>query len=222
RHPQVTGNMKFDVAAPADTYERAEVLRRLFAGRFVFLAASTRDGEEELILDTCLELGIPDLLLVVVPRHPQRFDAVAAMLESRGVEFARRSRQEPVTRETEVFLGDSMGEMAAYFAAADVAFVGGSLMPLGGQNLIEAADMGCPVLIGPHTWNFLDAAERAIEHGAALRIADAEDLARTVKRLHQDPDRRHAMAEAGIHFSRTHKGATEKVMALLEPALAKL
>lgn len=220
--PLVTGNMKFDVTAPADTYERAEDLRRLFAGRFVFLAASTRDGEEALILDTCLELGIADLLLVIVPRHPQRFDEAAALLESRGVEFARRSRQEPVTRETEVFLGDSMGEMAAYYAAADVAFVGGSLLPLGGQNLIEAADMGCPVLIGPHTWNFLDAAERAVEAGAALRVADAEDLARTVKQLHQDSDRRHAMAEAGIHFSQAHKGATERVMAMLEAALARL
>jgi 3-deoxy-D-manno-octulosonic-acid transferase len=222
RQVMVTGNMKFDVAAPPDTYPRAEVLRRQFAGRFVFLAASTRDGEEELILDTCLELGIPDLLLVIVPRHPQRFDAVAALLESRGVEFARRGRGDTVTRETEVFLGDSMGEMAAYYAAADVAFVGGSLLPLGGQNLIEAADMGCPVLIGPHTWNFLDAAERAIEQGAALRVADAEALAHEVKRLHQEPERRHAMAEAGLHFSRAHKGATDKVMALLEPALAKL
>lgn len=221
-HPLVSGNIKFDVAAPPDTYERAEHLRRLFSGRFVFLAASTRTGEEELVLDTCLGLDIPDLLLVIVPRHPQRFDEVAALLESRGVEFSRRSRHDTVTREVEVFLGDSMGEMAAYYAAADVAFVGGSLVPLGGQNLIEAADMGCPVLVGPHTWNFLDAAERAIAEGAAYRVADAEDLARTVKRLHRDSARRMAMAEAGMRFSRAHKGATEQVMALLEPALARL
>ncbi|TCJ12933.1 3-deoxy-D-manno-octulosonic acid transferase [Parasulfuritortus cantonensis] len=220
--PLVTGNMKFDVTAPADTYTRAEELRRRFAGRFVFVAASTRDGEEALLLDTCLGLDIADLLLVIVPRHPQRFDEVAALLESRGVEFARRSRGDTVTRETEVFLGDSMGELAAYYAAADAAFIGGSLLPLGGQNLIEAADMGCPVLIGPHTWNFLDATERAIAEGAALRVADAEDLARALKRLHRDADKRHAMAEAGIHFSRAHKGATEKVMALLEPVLARL
>lgn len=220
--PLVTGNVKFDVTAPPDTGERAAALRKLFSGRFVFLAASTRDGEEALVLDTCLGLGIPDLLLVVVPRHPQRFDAVAALLESRGVDFARRSLGEPVTRETEVFLGDSMGEMAAYYAAADVAFIGGSLLPLGGQNLIEAADMGCPVVIGPHTWNFLDATERAIDHGAALRVADADDLARTVKQLHRDAAKRQAMAAAGREFSQSHKGATEKVMALLEPALAQL
>lgn len=220
--PLVTGNLKFDVAASPDTFVRAEDLRRRFAGRFVFLAASTREGEEALILDTCLGLAIPDLLLVIVPRHPQRFDEVAALLESRGVDYARRSLGHPVMRDTEVFLGDSMGEMAAYYAAAEVAFVGGSLLPLGGQNLIEAADMGCPVLIGPHTWNFLDAAERAIEHGAALRVADAEDLAHAVKHLHQHPELRHAMAEAGLAFSRAHKGATERVMAMLEADLAKL
>lgn len=220
--PRVTGNMKFDVAAPADTIERAEALRTLFAGRFVFLAASTRDGEETMILDTCLELDIPDLLLVIVPRHPQRFAGVAALLESRGVEFVRRSQGEPVTRETEVFLGDSMGEMAAYYAAADVAFIGGSLLPLGGQNLIEASAMGCPVLVGPHTWNFLEAAEQAIAEGAAWRVADADALARTVKSLYREPDRRHAMAEAGLHFSRAHRGATGQVMAMLEPALAQL
>ncbi len=220
--PVVVGNLKFDVGAPPDCSERAQELRQMFAGRFVFLAASTREGEEQLILDTCLELGIPGLLVVVVPRHPQRFDEVAAMLASRGVEFARRSRGDTVTREVEVFLGDSMGEMAAYYMAADVAFIGGSLLPLGGQNLIEAADMGCPVVIGPHTWNFLDAADQAIECGAALRVQDVEELARMVKQLHQNPDKRLAMAEAGRQFSQANRGATDKVMAMLEPVLAKL
>ncbi len=219
---QVTGNLKFDIAAPDGTEARAEALRQLFAGRFVFLAASTREGEEALILDTCLELDIPDLLLVIVPRHPQRFAEVAAQMASRGVDLARRSRDEPVTQRTEVFLGDSMGELAAYYAAADVAFIGGSLLPLGGQNLIEAAAAGCPVLIGPHTWNFLEAAEQAIEAGAARRVQDAEDLARAVKRLYRDPEQRRLMSEAAWHFSQAHQGATQKVMALLEPELAKL
>jgi 3-deoxy-D-manno-octulosonic-acid transferase len=219
---QVTGNMKFDIQAPDDTGQRAAALSKLFAGRFAFLAASTREGEEVLILETCLEIGIPDLLLVIVPRHPQRFEEVAAQLERRGVEFSRRSRSEPVTRDTEVFLGDSMGEMAAYYAAADVAFIGGSLLPLGGQNLIEAAAAGCPVLIGPHTWNFLEATELAIAAGAAERVADAEDLARKLKQVYQDSDRRQRMADAGRHFSQAHQGATQKVMALLAPALDKL
>jgi 3-deoxy-D-manno-octulosonic-acid transferase len=222
RNVRVTGNMKFDITAPDGTTERAEDLRRLFAGRFVFLAASTREGEEALILDACLELGIPGLLLVIVPRHPQRFDQVAALLTSRGVEFVRRSAGAPVTPQTEVFLGDSMGEMAAYYAAAEVAFIGGSLLPLGGQNLIEAAAAGCPVLIGPHTWNFLQATEQAIEAGAARRIENAEELALALKRLYQHPEQRSLMNEAGWHFSQAHQGATLKVMNLLEPELARL
>jgi 3-deoxy-D-manno-octulosonic-acid transferase len=222
RNVRITGNMKFDISAPNGTAERAENLRHLFAGRFVFLAASTREGEEALILNTCLALGIPELLLVIVPRHPQRFAEVAAQLESRGVEFSRRSREEPVTQQTEVFLGDSMGEMAAYYGAVDIAFIGGSLLPLGGQNLIEAAAAGCPVLIGPHTWNFLEATELAIEAGAARRVQDAEDLAHTLKQLYQHPELRSLMGEAGWHFSQAHQGATSKVMDMLEPQLAHL
>lgn len=220
--PHVTGNMKFDIVPPEGTEERAEALRRLFAGRFVFLAASTREGEEALILNTCLEIDIPDLLLVIVPRHPQRFGEVAAQLESRGVEFARRSLGQTVTPQTEVYLGDSMGEMAAYYSAADVAFVGGSLMPLGGQNLIEAAAAGCPVLIGPHTWNFLEATDLAIAAGAAQRVADAEDLARVLKRLHRQPDRLQQMGDAGRRFSQAHQGATKRILALMGPELEKL
>jgi 3-deoxy-D-manno-octulosonic-acid transferase len=219
---QVTGNMKFDITAPDDTAERAESLRQLFAGRFVFLAASTREGEEPLILNTCLAIDIPNLLLVIVPRHPQRFNEVAALLESRGIEFARRSDATPITSQTEVFLGDSMGEMAAYYAAADVTFIGGSLLPLGGQNLIEAAAAGCPILIGPHTWNFLEATEQAIEAGAARRVQNAEDLGHSLKQLHQHSEQLRLMGEAGWHFSQTHQGATKKVMALLEPELARL
>jgi 3-deoxy-D-manno-octulosonic-acid transferase len=220
--PHVAGNMKFDIVAPAGTEERTDALRRQFAGRFVFLAASTREGEEAQILDTCLEIDIPNLLLVIVPRHPQRFPEVAAQLQSRGVEFARRSQDEPVTPQTEVYLGDSMGEMAAYYAAADIAFVGGSLLPLGGQNLIEAAGQGCPVLIGPHTWNFQEATELGITAGAVRQVADAEELAHVLKQLYQHPEKLHLMGEAGWHFSRAHQGATKRILALLEPDLGKL
>lgn len=221
-HPHVTGNVKFDIEAPDDTKGKTEKFRKLFAGRFVFLIASTRQGEEALILDTCLEIDIPNLLLVIVPRHPQRFAEVAALLQSRGVEFSQRSRDEPVTTQTEIYLGDSMGELAAYYAAADVAFVGGSLMPLGGQNLIEACAAGCPVLIGPHTWNFLEAADLAVAAGAALRVADAEALAHTLKQLYQHPDKLRLMGEAGWHFSRAHQGATKRILALMEPELSRL
>ncbi len=225
---EISGNVKFDVTPPADTRERARGLREAFRGRFVFLAASTREGEETLILDA-LEgffptvspspLGgegkLPGLLLVLVPRHPQRFDAVARLLEGRGLAYVRRGAKQPVQPDTRVFLGDSMGELAAYYAAADLAYVGGSLLPLGGQNLIEAAAAGCPALIGPHTWNFSEAAEQAVACGAARRVADAGDLAETVLALAGDHPARQQMREAGLRFAAANRGATARVMDML-------
>ncbi len=216
---QVTGNVKFDVTPPADTAEKAETLRALFAGRFVFLAASTRDGEEALLLDALDRFGLEDGLLVLVPRHPQRFAEVARMIAERRLPWARRGDANMTTQGIRVYLGDSMGELAAYYAAADLAYVGGSLLPFGGQNLIEAAAAGCPALIGPHTWNFLQAAEQAVAAGCALRVGDLEELAVSVRALRHDPRRLSAMAAAGLAFSAANRGATEKVTALIDAAL---
>lgn len=238
RAVRVTGNLKFDVTPPPDTEMKAAELRRLFGRRFVWLAASTRDGEEALILDAFARLTappplpcpplpgeggervdaalIPDLLLVIVPRHPQRFQEVAALLEARGLAGVKRSAGRPVPADGRVFLGDSMGEMAAYYSACDLAFVGGSLRPLGGQNLIEPCALGRPVLIGPHTWNFQDAAEQAVAAGAALRVRDAAELAAQVGRLYADPVARQAMGTAGVAFTAGHRGATERLLAMLE------
>ncbi len=213
---EISGNVKFDVTAPVNCQEVAETLRSLFAGRFVFLAASTREGEEALLLDALSGLTLPDLLLVLVPRHPQRFDAVAEMLHQRNLATVRRSARQMPSAATRVFLGDSMGELAAYYAAADVAYVGGSLVPLGGQNLIEAAAAGCPALIGPHTWNFAEAAEQAVACGAAQRVADAGELAVTLEGLYRDANTRARMREAGLNFAATNRGATARVMAMLE------
>jgi 3-deoxy-D-manno-octulosonic-acid transferase len=182
---EVCGNLKFDVRPAADKIDLGRQWRQLVGQRSVWLAASTREGEEELVLDAWRRVAIPDALLVLVPRHPQRFDEVAGLLERRGLRVARRSQSLP-DGETEVWLGDSMGEMAAYFSLADLAFVGGSLLPLGGQNLIEAAACGCPVLVGPHTFNFLQATEDAIAAGAALRVANADELGRCVDTLLRD------------------------------------
>lgn len=218
---QVVGNMKFDTPAPADTAAVAGAFRRWFHRRFVWLAASTRDGEEALLLDALASLDLPDLLLVIVPRHPQRFEDVAGLLRARGVRFARRSSVAALTGDIRVFLGDSMGELAAYYAAADVAYVGGSLLPFGGQNLIEAAAAGCPILIGPHTWNFADAAEQAVARGAARRVADVSALACAVRELHADSAQRAAMAAAGRTFAAENRGATERVYALIAQVLAQ-
>lgn len=215
---RVTGNLKYDVTPPTASAAQAEDLRRRFAGKFVFLAASTREGEEALLLDALDSLGTTDVLLVLVPRHPQRFQEVARLIQERGLPWARRSDAQGTGKDIRVFLGDSMGEMAAYYAAADLAYVGGSLLPFGGQNLIEAAAAGCPALIGPHTWNFTDAAEQAIATGCALRVADTDALVAAVDLLRQAPDKRAAMAAAGLRFTAANRGATERVMAMIEAA----
>ncbi|PWB55172.1 MAG: 3-deoxy-D-manno-octulosonic acid transferase [Nitrosomonadales bacterium] len=213
----VMGNLKFDIAPSAEMLELGgRLLQRFGPERLIFLAASTREGEEEQILAAMKNIGMPELLTVIVPRHPQRFDAVAQLLERMGFSYQRRSLDQPVGAGTSVVLGDSMGEMFAYYAACDVAFIGGSLLPHGGQNLIEACAVGKPVILGLHTWNFAEAAERAVEAGAAVRVADSEELARELRNLLHDTERRRRMGQAGLEFSRQHQGATEKVMAILE------
>lgn len=214
---EVLGNLKFDVEPPADATAQGEALRKLFGeDRPVFLSASTREGEEALILDAVSQMKIPHLLTVIVPRHPQRFNDVAGLLEKRGVAFARRSElSSAIGLDTQVVLGDSMGEMFTYYAACDVAFIGGSLLPLGGQNLIEAAAMGKPVLIGPHTFNFSDATELAVKMGAAVRVADAADLARVLSRIFSQPEECQT-SRAAFEFSRGAGGAAQRIADLLK------
>ncbi|MHB1231482.1 MAG: lipid IV(A) 3-deoxy-D-manno-octulosonic acid transferase [Burkholderiales bacterium] len=218
RQVSVTGNLKFDVAPPPDSRQ----LHALFNdARPVLLAASTREGEEALILDA-LTTGIPGLLLVIVPRHPQRFDAVAALLAARHIPFQRRSANAPIRADTQVMLGDSMGEMFAYYGVADVAIIGGSLLPFGGQNLIEACALGVPVILGPHTYNFAQAAEDAIAAGAALRAADADEALAQAQHLLEDAALRAQMGDAARKFAAAHRGAVDKTMAAIAEKLLPL
>ncbi|MCL4470397.1 MAG: lipid IV(A) 3-deoxy-D-manno-octulosonic acid transferase [Sulfuricella sp.] len=218
---QIAGNLKFDVAVPQSAKALGKSLRERFGtARPVFLAASTREGEELLILQAISRIDAPGLLTVIVPRHPQRFGPVAEMLMQHGVRFQRRSDNRPVAPETQVVLGDSMGEMFAYYAACDIAFIGGSLLPLGGQNLIEAAAMGRPILVGPHTFNFGEATELAIQAGAARRVASAGELAQTVDELLKNPETVSAMSNAALAFADKHRGATERLMALINEVLS--
>ena len=202
-----------------DAGDRGRAWKTALGARRVMLAASTREGEETLLLDALSPLLAGGHLLVIVPRHPQRFDAVAGLLESRGLRLARRSGSAPPPPQIQVWLGDSMGEMPAYYALADCTYVGGSLLPYGGQNMIEAAACGCPVLIGPHTWNFSEAAAAAVAGGAALRVADAGGLAESAGCLLGDAAERGRMSLAGLAFARAHRGATERTVALIEPLL---
>ena len=220
RTVHVTGNLKFDVAPAPGLVARGAAWRAARGGRRMLLAASTREGEEVLLLDALPPLLRAGHLLCLVPRHPQRFDEVARMVATRGFTLARRSLGEAAGAETEVWLGDSMGEMPAYYAAADCAFIGGSLLPYGGQNLIEACELGCPVLVGPHTYNFTQAAEAAIAAGAALRVTDAGDLAQRALHLLESPADCARMGAAGRAFSAAHRGATERTMQLVEEMLA--
>lgn len=209
---EVLGNLKFDVAPPADLPD----FRARIGTRPVFLCASTREGEEALILDAWLKLGdFGTALLAIVPRHPQRFDEVAKWIEARGLKLQRRSDGRPVAADTQVWLGDSLGEMFAYYAAADVAFVGGSLLDYGCQNLIEPCALGVPVLFGPSTYNFAEAAREALFAGAARQVPDAASLVATALALLSDAPGRQAMGEAARRFAQAHRGATERTLALI-------
>ena len=222
----VIGNIKFDVTPHADALVQGKQLRDLLGrARPVFLAASTRDGEEALIVWAVAKAGIPNLLTIIVPRHPQRFDEVADLLNKNALNFVRRSSladdKANVDPDLAFVLGDSMGEMFTYYASCDVAFIGGSLLPLGGQNLIEACSMGKPVLIGPHTFNFEQATAMAIAAGAAQRVQNSDDLAQHLQALFVNTDtqqaitKRKAMATAALQFSNESRGATQRTLSLL-------
>jgi len=211
---EVCGNLKFDVSPATELVALGTQWRAAIGQRPIWLAASTREGEEALVLDAWREVRQPGALLVLVPRHPQRFAEVAALLDQQGRRSVCRSAGLPAA-DTEVWLGDSMGEMAAYFTLADLAFIGGSLLPLGGQNLIEAAACGCPVLIGPHTFNFLQATNDAIAAGAARRVADALALGQAVAALLREPGDLAAMRQAAREFSAAHQGAAQRTLEVI-------
>ncbi len=209
RDVSVMGNLKFDIEPPAALLQMGKQLHGLFgAHRKIFLAASTREGEEELLLSVLEQIHVPGLLTVIVPRHPQRFDEVAGLLARRGIRFQRRSENRPVEADIQVVLGDSMGEMFAYYAACDIALIGGSLLPFGGQNLIEACAVGRAVLIGPHTYNFAVASEQAIACGAAQRIGSESELPERLQHLFGHPTELAEMSAQGKRFVAAHQGAT--------------
>jgi len=218
----VTGSIKFDVMIPQASLAAGAQLRQQFGVRPVFLCASTREGEEGMILEAfqAARAALPrDVLLLLVPRHPQRFDEVAAMVAERGLSLQRRSSLAApgasVDPATEVVLGDSMGEMFAYYSACDIAFIGGSLQPLGGQNLIEPAALGKPIIVGEHTFNFAQATEDCLQQGGAVRVPSSDGLMQQAARLLADSAARGAMGAHALTFANTHRGATARTIALL-------
>lgn len=221
---EVVGNLKFDITPDADLLARGRAWAAL-GSRPVVLAASTREGEEAMLLKAWMRVPAPRPLLVIVPRHPQRFDDVHALLGSAGLSVARRSAWKdnaapPVEAfSVDAWLGDSMREMPLYYGLGQVALLGGSFAPFGGQNLIEAAACGCPVVLGPHTFNFSDAAEGAIEAGAAFRVADIGLGVEKVCALIAAPIERGAASKDAVLFAARHRGAArtmaERIIDLL-------
>ena len=220
---QVSGNLKFDMQVDVAQIEQGRAWRRS-VGRDVVLAAVTREGEEAMLLEAWAQQAAPRPLLLIVPRHPQRFDEVAALVRARGLTFARRGdwggTPPGTASQVDVWLGDSIGEMALYYGCAQVALLGGSFAPLGGQNLIEAAACGCPLVMGPHTFNFAEAAELALAAGAAIRAADIGAAVREALGLLQSPQQGR-IARSALVFAGQHRGAArrmaEQIVALLGP-----
>jgi 3-deoxy-D-manno-octulosonic-acid transferase len=217
----VMGNIKFDVEPDPDVPEKGKAARaELFGTRPVWIAASTHEGEEELVLDAhgALQARYPDLLLVLVPRHPERFASVRELVENRGFSVVSRTEGRPAG-DAAVFLGDTMGEVPMFFVASDVAFVAGSLVPIGGHNLLEPAGLGVPVVTGPHNFNAQDIANLFIELGACRLVADSEELVEVVDELISDPDEAARLGRAGQEVLEQNRGALERLLVLLEPLL---
>lgn len=223
----VTGNIKFDFSVPHDMGERGRELREFYApGRPMWVAGSTHAGEEEGVLQAhqIVRGAHPRALLVLVPRHPPRFDEVASGLQHAGVRFVRRSqrmgeRAGAAASSAEVLLVDTLGELLDFYAASDVAFVGGSLVPIGGHNLLEPAALGVPVLTGPNTSNSADIARLLVERGAAEVVHDPTELGTRVSMLLSDPDERDRIGAIGRDCVDSNRGALGKLLALIEPLL---
>ncbi|MEZ5576814.1 MAG: glycosyltransferase N-terminal domain-containing protein [Candidatus Competibacteraceae bacterium] len=220
---EVAGNLKYDLALPADLPERGRQPRRDWLGddRSVWITASTHAGEDETILEAFAQLHDhwPTLLLLLVPRHPERFDSVAVLCRQRGFSVIRRSERNACMLDTAVFLGDSMGELLLLYAAADLAFVGGSLVATGGHNVLEPALLGLPVLFDPHMFNFSEAGERLLAAEAAWRVADAGELAATVDQLLADPELRQTAGQRGQAVVERHRGALAALLGSIEMLL---
>lgn len=219
----VAGSIKFDLAPPADLHDQASALRSAWRleGRPVLVAASTHEGEDGVLLAAFAKVRqrYPTALLILVPRHPERFDSVARLVREQGLSLCRRSRQEAVTPETEVFLGDSMGELLLWLALANVAFVGGSLVPVGGHNMLEPIALDVPTICGPHVFNFQVIADELVQAGA-LQLVPAEALGEVLIHLVESPALAMAQAAAGHAVMARNRGALARQLALIEQVMS--
>lgn len=215
----ITGNLKFDVDLPLSLLEQAEPIRLAWGtDRLVLLAGSTHEADEVAVIKAFKPLlaEFPTALLVLVPRHPERFGRAAQLAGAAGLRVSLRSEGISCPRNTQCFVIDSMGELMRYYAACDVAFVGGSMDRVGGQNVLEPAAMGKPVIVGPFTFNFKDITEQLIDSEAALRVQDAGELGMAVSRLFNDPELRDQMGQTGMNLVKSGQGALERTLELID------
>jgi 3-deoxy-D-manno-octulosonic-acid transferase len=218
----VTGNIKFDIELPPDLPDRGAAFRaQSFGNRPVWIAASTHDGEEEQVLNAHEELrqSVPDALLILVPRHPDRFGNVATLLQRRRINYVARTSRIACSRDTAVFLGDTMGEVPLFYAASDIAFVGGTLVPVGGHNLLEPAALGRPIITGPHLFNTEDIAAMFASVGASVVVSNQHELVVTLERLFHDTVTANAIGSKGREIVIKNRGALDRFLLQLEPLM---
>jgi 3-deoxy-D-manno-octulosonic-acid transferase len=222
RHTHVIGSIKFDLEISTEVHAAGHAFRQThFSDRPVWIAGSTHALEEDIVLAAHLKLreSHPRALLVLVPRHPNRFSEVKEWLTKKGVHYVARSSHDAPNESTAVFLVDTLGELLMFYASADIAFVGGSLVPIGGHNLLEPAAMGVAVITGPETFNAPDIALALIEHKAAREVRTEAELVTTLAQLFDDPNRRQEQIAQAHAFVASNRGALERLLALLEPHL---
>ena len=221
---RVTGNIKFDIELPADLVARGDDMRlQVFGDRPVWIAASTHDQEEQQVLEAHRRLkeAYPDLLLVLVPRHPERFSQVRDLIKRFGFSSVARTEKRRCTAATEVFLGDTMGEVPLFYAASDIAFVGGSLVPIGGHNLLEPAALGLPVITGPHVFNAQEIADMFLDLGACHLVRNAPELADAVGELLANPREAAAQGSKGKDIVQRNRGSLRRLLDLLGPLISE-
>jgi len=219
---KITGSIKFDIRLSATLREQGEVMRRCWGvDRGVWIAASTHEGEDEQVLDAFAQVrqSVPDCLLVLVPRHPERFERTAALCRRRGYRTVLRSDAPETCHDADVFIGNTMGELTVFYAASDVALVGGTLVEKGGHNMLEPAALGVPVIVGPCVFNFAEITRRLCEVGAARQVRDAAALARTVAEFLLDANLRHGVGERGRGFVEHNRGALDRLMEIVGPLM---
>jgi hypothetical protein len=216
---RVTGNIKYDLTLPSGLDQQGRELRKaVFGRRLVWIAASTHRGEDELILEAFeqLRMTLPEVLLVLVPRHPERFLEVADLCRQRNLDVITRSAQQPCQATTSVFIGDSMGELLLLYAAADIAFIGGSLIRHGGHNILEPALLGLPVIFGPHMFNFSEASQQLLQNNAAWQVSNTQELVASVARLLRNDGLRRGAGKRARATVEANRGALAKLFGLVE------